>query len=238
MIQEARSRWRFVVLDGVAGAVSYDVVRFHLLEPRHVRLAGLRRHHQIWMNPNGLEERPNCVIEDGILLRFVDVLIAQEIHEIARVHAVKAVEEHVESVLKMDKLALLHVGRVEGPLRQMIENLKEVGEEGADRRGDDRQQRYDAQQARHECRDIAFELQKLEISNTKVTKLRLLHLQKFQQLLQKAMIHDLVQPRRVLSNYLTEENECSLLVQLVVCLLQTLLELVEDVGVVWRLHFD
>jgi hypothetical protein len=52
------------------------------------------------------------------------------------------------------------------------------------------------------------------------------------------MIHDLVQPRRVLPNYLTEENECSLLVQLVVCLLQTLLELVEDVGVVWRLHFD
>jgi hypothetical protein len=170
MIQEARSRWRFIVLNRVARAVSYDVVRFHLLEPRNVRLARLRRHHQIRMNPNGLEERPNCVIEDGILLRLVDVLAAQEVDEIARVHAIKAVEEHVESILKVDELALLHVGRLEGPLRQMIENLKEVGEEGADGRGDDRQQRYDAQQARHECRDVAFELQKLEISNTKVTK--------------------------------------------------------------------
>lgn len=50
------------------------------------------------------------------------------------------------------------------------------------------------------------------------------------------MIDDFMQPSRMFADYLTEKSEGSSFLQLV-CLLQTLLKLVENVDIVWRLDF-
>lgn len=67
------------------------------------------------------------MIKDWILVRLVDVFTAQKVNEVARIHAVESVEEHVEAILEMNQLTFFHVHRVESPLSEMIEDLKEVG---------------------------------------------------------------------------------------------------------------
>lgn len=72
------------------------------------------------------------MIENGILVGLVNIFAAQEVDEIARIHAIKSIEEHIKAILQMNQLTFLHVHRMKGPLSKVIEYLKQVGEESAD----------------------------------------------------------------------------------------------------------
>lgn len=110
------------------------------------------------MNSHRIQERSDCVIEDRRFLRLVDVLDAQEVDKVARIHAVQSIEQHIEAILQMNQLALLEVHRVKRPRRQVVEYLKQIWKKGANRCGDDGEQGDDAQQARHEDCHISFNL--------------------------------------------------------------------------------
>lgn len=84
------------------------------------------------MNSHGLEERPNCVIKDRSLLWLVDVLVAQEVHKVARIHSVESIKEHVETILKVNQFAILHAEWMKCPTGEIIKDVKQVGKEGAD----------------------------------------------------------------------------------------------------------
>lgn len=89
------------------------------------------------MNPHRIQEGSNCVIEDRRLLLLVDVFVPQEVHKVARIHAVQSIEQHIEAVLEMNQLTFLEVHRVKRPCSKVVEDFKQIWEEGADRCGDD-----------------------------------------------------------------------------------------------------
>jgi hypothetical protein len=79
------------------------------------------------VNPHRFEKWSDCVIEDWVLVGLVDVFAAQEVYEVARIHAIKSVEQHVKAILQVNQLALFHVHRMKCPLSEVIEYLKQVG---------------------------------------------------------------------------------------------------------------
>lgn len=85
------------------------------------------------MYPHRVEEASNRIVEDLNPILLVDVFVAQEFDEVARIHAIQAIEKQVKATLKVNELAVLNILWRICPCCQMDEDLKHIGKEGADR---------------------------------------------------------------------------------------------------------